>query len=106
MVSLRDKELEVLTAFLHVDLVEIISKELGIVATKITLAAQFVGDLGANPFDIVELILALEEVFEIKITDAEAERIHVVHDALDCIVKACLTKAWDFSLRPLTWAPS
>ena len=50
-------------------------EQLGINEVEVTPDASFVEDLGADSLDVVELIMALEEEFDLKITDEEAERI-------------------------------
>ena len=52
---------------------------------KVTPQASFVDDLGADSLDTVELVMALEEEFEIDIPDEEAEKIVTVQDAIDYI---------------------
>ena len=49
--------------------------------------STFVDDLGADSLSLVELVLAFEDAFEIDIPDSDAERIHTVQDALDCVGK-------------------
>jgi acyl carrier protein len=66
---------------------EIIVKELGADEAEVTPGALFVEDLGANPWDLVELFMALEEAFEIKIPDNVAERLRTVKHAVNFIVK-------------------
>ncbi|HPT83824.1 MAG TPA: acyl carrier protein [Limnochordia bacterium] len=60
----------------------IIVEQLGINEADVTPDASFVEDLGADSLDVVELIMALEEEFDLKITDEEAERIATVRDAV------------------------
>ncbi|HAN94037.1 MAG TPA: acyl carrier protein [Limnochordia bacterium] len=60
----------------------IIVEQLGINEAEVTPDASFVEDLGADSLDVVELIMALEEEFDLKITDEEAERIATVRDAV------------------------
>jgi acyl carrier protein len=64
---------------------EIIVKELGAEESEVVSNASLVGDLRANSFDVIELILAFEQEFGIEIHDADAERIRSVTDAIDCI---------------------
>lgn len=52
---------------------------------KITLESSFSDDLGADSLDIVEIIMALEEQFEIEITDEEAQTFNTVKDTVDFI---------------------
>ncbi|HBG09933.1 MAG: acyl carrier protein [Limnochordia bacterium] len=60
----------------------IIVEQLGINEAEVTPEASFVEDLGADSLDVVELIMALEEEFDLKITDEEAEKIATVRDAV------------------------
>lgn len=60
----------------------IIVEQLGISEADVTPDASFVEDLGADSLDVVELIMALEEEFDLKITDEEAEKIATVRDAV------------------------
>ena len=52
---------------------------------EVTMEASFIDDLGADSLDIVELIMALEEEFEIEIPDAAAEKITTVGDAVEYV---------------------
>ncbi len=62
---------------------EIIVDQLGVPENSVTLEASFVDDLGADSLDIVELVMALEEEFEIEIPDADAEKVVTVSDVVD-----------------------
>ena len=64
---------------------EIIVEQLGVADTAVTLEASFIDDLGADSLDIVELIMALEEEFDIEIPDADAEKVLSVGDVVDYI---------------------
>lgn len=64
---------------------DIIVKQLGVDADKVTGAATFIEDLGADSLDIVELIMAFEEAFDIDIPDEDAEKITTVQDVVDYI---------------------
>ena len=64
-------------------LIEIISNQLGVGADNITSDASFMEDLGADSLDTVELVMALEEEFDLEIPDSDAEKIQTVQDALD-----------------------
>ncbi len=64
---------------------EIISKQLGVDASKVTDEASFVEDLGADSLDTVELVMAFEEEFGIEIPDEDAEKITKVKDAVSYI---------------------
>ena len=57
-------------------------EQLGINEAEVTADASFVEDLGADSLDLVELIMALEEEFDLKITDEEAEKIATLRDAV------------------------
>jgi acyl carrier protein len=64
---------------------EIIADQLGISDEEIVPEASFVDDLGADSLDLVELIMALEEEFDMEISDEEAEKIQTVQDAINYI---------------------
>ena len=64
---------------------DIIINELGVEAEKVTPAASFVEDLGADSLDTVELVMAFEEEFGIEIPDEDAEKMQTVGDAIEYI---------------------
>jgi len=64
-------------------IVDIIAKQLQIDEDQVTSDASFMDDLGADSLDTVELIMALEEEFDIEIPDSDAEKIRTVQDAID-----------------------
>jgi acyl carrier protein len=64
---------------------KIIVEQLGVEEDEVTPEASFVEDLGADSLDTVELVMALEEEFEIEIPDEDAEKILTVGKALDYI---------------------
>ena len=64
-------------------LIESIAKQLGVDEGNVTADASFMEDLGADSLDIVELVMALEEEFDIEIPDSDAEKIQTVQDALN-----------------------
>ena len=64
---------------------EILVDQLGVEPEDITMEANFIDDLNADSLDIVELVMALEEGFDISIPDEEAERITTVSDAVNYI---------------------
>jgi len=66
--------------------IKIISEQLG-VKEEVTTEANFVDDLGADSLDTVELVMALEEEFNIEIPDEDAEKIATVRDAIEYIKK-------------------
>lgn len=64
---------------------EIIVENLGVDAATVNPQASFVNDLGADSLDTVELVMALEEEFDIEIPDEEAEKIQTVGQAIDYV---------------------
>ena len=66
---------------------QIIVDQLGVEVADVTPAASFVDDLGADSLDRVELVMALEETFDIEIPDEDAEKIITVQNAVDYIQK-------------------
>jgi acyl carrier protein len=71
--SLEDKVKKVIAEKLSVDLEEVVPE------------ASFVDDLGADSLDLVELIMSMEEEFDIEISDEDAEKLATVKDAIDFI---------------------
>lgn len=67
---------------------EIVAEELSVEKDKIRPETTFINDLGADSLDIVELIMALEEEFDISIPDDAAEKITTVGEAIKHIEKA------------------
>ena len=67
---------------------EVIVEQLNVASDEVKPEAKFVEDLGADSLDVVEMIMALEEKFEIEIPDSEAEKIQTVQDVIDYIEKA------------------
>jgi acyl carrier protein len=65
---------------------KIIAEQLGKEEEEIKDEASFLGDLGADSLDIVELVMTLEEEFDTEISDEEAEKIQTVQEAIDYIV--------------------
>ena len=63
----------------------IIVEQLGVADSAVTMEASFIDDLGADSLDIVELVMALEEEFDIEIPDADAEKVVTVGDVVDYI---------------------
>jgi acyl carrier protein len=64
---------------------EKVAEQLGVDADEVTLESSFIDDLGADSLDIVELLMALEEEFDIEIPDEEAEKLSTVGDVVDYI---------------------
>ena len=63
----------------------IIVEQLGVTETAVTMEASFIDDLGADSLDIVELVMALEEEFDIEIPDTDAEKVVSVSDVVEYI---------------------
>jgi acyl carrier protein len=66
---------------------EIISEQLNVSKEEVIPDASFTDDLGADSLDLVELVMALEEEFEIEVSDEDAEKIRKVKDVFDYIDK-------------------
>lgn len=66
---------------------EMIAEQLDIGIDQVTGEAKFIDDLGADSLDVVELVMALEEQFDVEIADDEAEQIATVGDAISFIKK-------------------
>ncbi|HIE42997.1 MAG: acyl carrier protein [Nitrospinaceae bacterium] len=64
---------------------EIIVDQLGVDEKQVIAEASFIDDLGADSLDTVELVMALEEEFDIEIPDEEAEKIATVQDATNYV---------------------
>lgn len=64
---------------------DVIVEQLGVEEDTIKLDTSFIDDLGADSLDIVELIMALEEEFDMQIPDGEAEKISTVNDVVEYI---------------------
>ena len=64
---------------------QIIVEQLGVDESQVDSTASFVDDLGADSLDVVELVMAFEEAFEIDIPDEDAEKMVTVKDAVDYI---------------------
>jgi len=64
---------------------EKIAEQLGVAADEVKADSSFIEDLGADSLDIVELVMALEEEFNIEISDEDAEKIRTVKDVVGYI---------------------
>ncbi len=65
---------------------DVVSKQLSIDKEKVTESSSFMGDLGADSLDVVELVMAFEEEFNVEIPDEEAEKLVTVSDAVEYLV--------------------
>lgn len=66
---------------------EIVAEQLGVEEAQVLTESSFMDDLGADSLDTVELVMALEEEFDIEIPDEDAEKIQTVHDAIEYITE-------------------
>lgn len=73
--SIEDKVKKIIAEKLSVDLNEVVPE------------ASFVDDLGADSLDLVELIMSMEEEFDVEISDEDAEKLQTVKDALEYVKK-------------------
>jgi acyl carrier protein len=65
----------------------IVAERLGVDEDKVTMDAEFIGDLNADSLDLVEVIMAMEQEFEVEIKDEDAENIRTVADAVQYITE-------------------
>ena len=68
---------------------EITSQQLGIHEKDISMESSFVDDLGADSLDLIEIVMALEEEFDIELTDREIEELELVGDLYSKIKERC-----------------
>ena len=73
---------------MQLKVVNIIANQLGVEKDLVTLEANVVDDLGADSLDVVELVMALEEAFDLEIPDEEAEKIRTVKDIIEYLAKS------------------
>ncbi|MDH5465165.1 MAG: acyl carrier protein [Thiovulaceae bacterium] len=64
---------------------EVVVEQLSVDAGEVKAESKFVEDLGADSLDVVELVMALEEKFDIEIPDEEAEKIQTVQNVIDYV---------------------
>ena len=64
---------------------KIIVEQLGVAEASVNMESSFIDDLGADSLDIVELVMALEEEFDIEIPDSDVEKVVTVGDVVDYI---------------------
>jgi acyl carrier protein len=70
----------------------IVAEQLGVKVEEVTPTASFIDDLGADSLDTVELVMALEEEFNVEIPDEDAEKITTVGDAIKYIEEKAQNK--------------
>lgn len=66
---------------------DVVSKQLSVDSSKVTADASFTGDLGADSLDLVELVMAFEEEFDVDIPDEDTEKLQTIGDAVEYLVK-------------------
>lgn len=72
---------------IEIEVKKIVADQLGVKEADVTNEKSFIDDLGADSLDTVELVMALEDKFELEISEADAEKINTVQSAIDYIVK-------------------
>ena len=80
-------------AYIFAKVKAIVVEQLSVEAEKVTPESNFSNDLGADSLDTVELVMALEEEFEIEIPDEAAEKITTVQETVEYIEKKIVTSA-------------
>jgi acyl carrier protein len=81
------KETKEIKMAIEQEMIDIIVEQLSVEKDKVVPNASFVDDLGADSLDLVELIMAMEEGFDIEIPDEDAEKIATVQDAINYVKK-------------------
>ena len=85
---MNKKELELFKSrILEPKIKDIISEQLGVDPTRVKPEASFIDDLGADSLDIVELVMAMEEEFDLEIPDEDAEKLRTVADVTKYLVE-------------------
>ncbi len=79
--------MEVTNMALSPKIKDIIVEQLGVDPEKVKIEASFIDDLGADSLDIVELVMAMEEEFDIEIPDEDAEKLRTVGDVSSYLEK-------------------
>ena len=86
--GLNKEDVQVTSSEIAEKVIDIIAEELGVSRSEITLDSHFVNDLGADSLDQIELVMALEDAFQIQIPEEVAEKIQTVGQAIEHIEKA------------------
>ncbi len=84
---MENTKLEVTAVALYEKVKEIVVRELSVPENQVTETATFQGDLNADSLDVVELVMAFEDEFDVEIPDEEAEKITTVKEAVDYLEK-------------------
>ena len=66
-------------------IIDLVCKQLGVSKDKVTPATSFINDLGADSLDTVELVMEIEDAFELSIPEEDADKIQTVGDAIKYI---------------------
>jgi acyl carrier protein len=74
------------------DVVAVIAEQLGVDKTEVKLDSSLIEDLNADSLDLTELIMTLEEKFDLEITEGQAEKLKTVRDVIDYINLIKVTK--------------
>jgi acyl carrier protein len=80
--NLQEEKMEI-----HPKVKDIIVEQLGVDPDKVKPEASFIDDLGADSLDIVELVMAMEEEFDLEIPDEDAEKLKTVQDVASYLTK-------------------
>lgn len=72
---------------IEIEVKKIVAEQLGVAEADVTNEKSFIDDLGADSLDTVELVMALEDKFELEISEQDAEKITTVQSAIDYIAK-------------------
>lgn len=82
-----DKNTQEAKMSIHPKVKDIIVEQLGVDPEKVKPEASFIDDLGADSLDIVELVMAMEEEFDLEIPDEDAEKLKTVQDVASYLEK-------------------
>ena len=70
-------------------IIDLVCDKLGVEKKDVTLESNIVDDLGADSLDIVEIVMAIEDAFNISVNDSEAEKIKTVGDLIENVKEKC-----------------
>ncbi len=83
LASLQNKETQAMAV--EKEVIALVAEQLGVDPTEVTPAKSFVEDLNADSLDLTELIMTLEEKFDVEIAEDKAEKLKTVQDVIDFI---------------------